>query len=172
MISGITIHYFRIQNGTKNKKTMEKKPKNWPEYFLGIAEQVKLKSKDLRTNIGAVIVGEDNEIVSTGYNSFPRGINDDLDERQERPEKYFWMVHGEMNAILNAARIGSRTKGCKMYLTCGVPCSNCGRAIINAGITEVYCKVEDTTRNREKWDEESLRTKQMFKESGVKIIFY
>ena len=50
---------------------------NWPEYFLGIAEQVKLKSKDQRTNIGAVIVGEDNEIVSTGYNSFPRGINED-----------------------------------------------------------------------------------------------
>lgn len=145
---------------------------NWTEYFLNIAETVKLKSKDRRTQIGAVIVGEDNEIVSTGYNSFPRGINDDVEERQVRPEKYYWMVHGEMNAILNAARIGVSTNGCKMYLTCGVPCSNCGRAIINAGIKEVYCKVEDTTRNREKWDEESARTKQMFEESGVKVFFY
>jgi dCMP deaminase len=145
---------------------------NWSEYFLNIAETVKLKSKDRRTQIGAIIVGKDNEIVSTGYNSFPRGINDDVEERQVRPEKYYWMVHGEMNAILNAARIGVSTNGCKMYLTCGVPCSNCGRAIINAGIKEVYCKVEDTTRNREKWDEESARTRQMFEESGVKIFFY
>ena len=145
---------------------------NWDKYFLNIAEQVKEKSKDRRTKIGAVIVGKDNEIVSTGYNSFPRGIDDDVEERQVRPEKYFWMVHGELNAILNAARIGVSTNGCKIYLTCGVPCSNCGRAIINAGITEVYCKTEDTTRNREKWDEESSKTRQMFEESGVKITFY
>jgi dCMP deaminase len=145
---------------------------NWDQYFLNIAEQVKEKSKDQRTKIGAVIVGKDNEIVSTGYNSFPRGINDDVEERQVRPEKYFWMVHGELNSILNAARIGVSTNGCKMYLTCGIPCSNCGRAIINAGITEVYCKTEDTTRNREKWDEESSKTRQMFEESGVKITFY
>ena len=145
---------------------------NWDQYFLNIAEQVKEKSKDRRTKIGAVIIGEDNEIVSTGYNSFPRGINDDVEERQQRPEKYFWMVHGELNAILNAARIGVSTKNCKMYLTCGVPCSNCGRAIINAGITEIFCKTEDTTRNREKWDEESSKTRQMFEESGVKITFY
>ena len=145
---------------------------NWTNYFLNIAEAVKEKSKDQRTKIGAVIVGKDNEIVSTGYNSFPRGIDDDVEERQQRPEKYFWMVHGELNAILNAARIGVSTNGCKMYLTCGIPCSNCGRAIINAGITEVYCKVEDTTQNRKKWDEEPSKTKQMFEESGVKITFY
>lgn len=145
---------------------------NWDQYFLNIAEQVKEKSKDKRTKIGAVIIGHDNEIVSTGYNSFPRGINDDVEERQQRPEKYYWMVHGEMNAILNAARIGVSTKGCKMYLTCGIPCSNCGRAIINAGITEVYCKIEDTTRNREKWDEEAARTRKMFEEAGVQIFFY
>jgi dCMP deaminase len=144
----------------------------WTEYFLNIAEVVKEKSKDNRTKIGAVIVGQNKEIVSTGYNSFPRGINDEVEERQQRPEKYFWMVHGEMNAILNAARIGVSTNGCKMYLTCGVPCSNCGRAIINAGIKEVYCKPEDTTRNREKWDEEASKTRQMFEESGVKIVFY
>jgi len=145
---------------------------NWDKYFLNIAEQVKEKSKDRRTKIGSVIVGKDNEIVSTGYNSFPRGIDDDVEERQQRPEKYFWMVHSELNAILNAARIGVSTNGCKIYLTCGVPCSNCGRAIINAGITKVYCKTEDTTRNREKWDEESSKTRQMFEESGVEVIFY
>lgn len=167
MMSGMNTQDYQVLRGTKQNKKM-----NWDKYFLNIAEQVKEKSKDRRTKIGSVIVGPDNEIVSTGYNSFPRGIDDDVEERQQRPEKYFWMVHGELNAILNAARIGVSTKNCKMYLTCGVPCSNCGRAIINAGITEVYCKIEDTTRNREKWDEESSKTREMFKESGVKITFY
>ena len=62
---------------------------NWTNYFLNIAEAVKEKSKDQRTKIGAVIVGKDNEIVSTGYNSFPRGIDDDVEERQQRPESIF-----------------------------------------------------------------------------------
>ena len=84
---------------------MENKKLDWVDYFLSIAEQVKLKSKDRNTQIGAVIVGEDNEILSTGYNSFPRGLNDDLDDRQNRPEKYFWFEHAERNAIYNAARV-------------------------------------------------------------------
>ena len=112
----------------------------WVEYFQNLAHQVKLKSKDERTQIGAVIVGEDKEIVSTGYNSFPRGIKDNVKERQERPEKYFWFEHAERNAIYNAARIGVSTKGCTMYLSCGIPCSDCARGIINAGITRIFCE--------------------------------
>lgn len=61
----------------------------WINYFLGIAEQIKLKSKDESTQIGAIIVGKDKEIRSTGYNSFPRGLDDNRPERQERPQKYF-----------------------------------------------------------------------------------
>lgn len=145
---------------------------NWNDYFLFIAENVKLKSKDESTQIGAVIVGTDNEVLSTGYNSFPRGIDDNVKERQERPEKYFWMVHAELNAILNAARVGTRLKDSTIYITSGLPCSNCARAIINAGIKKVFCKKQDTTFNREKWDEESIRTKMMFNECGIEIIFY
>jgi len=144
----------------------------WKTYFLQIAESVKLKSKDESTQIGAVIVGTDREVLSTGYNSFPRGLNDEIKERQERPEKYFWMVHAEMNAILNAARVGTRLKDSEIYITSGLPCSNCARAIINAGIKKVYCKRQDTTFNREKWDEEAIRTKVMFEECGIEIYYY
>ena len=56
-----------------------------------------------------------------------------IEERQERPEKYYWFEHAERNSIYNAARIGVSTKGSKMYMTCGVPCADCARAIINAG---------------------------------------
>ena len=144
----------------------------WDRYFLNIAEQVKEKSKDKRTHIGAVIVGKDNEIVSTGYNSFPRGINDNIEERQERPEKYYWIEHAERNAIYNAARIGVSLRESTMYLTCGIPCSDCAKGIISSGIKRIHCKIKDTTRNREYWDEHAKRSLQMFKESGVDIIFY
>ena len=145
---------------------------NWKEYFRNIAHQVKLKSKDERTQIGAVIVGEDNEIVSTGYNSFPRGISDDISERQERPEKYFWFEHAERNAIYNAARIGVSTKGTTMYLTCGIPCADCCRGIINAGITTIVCEVGEVGAKGTKWQESGKRSLQMFNEAGVKIQYY
>jgi dCMP deaminase len=145
---------------------------NWKEYFRNIVHQVKLKSKDERTQIGAVIVGEDNEIVSTGYNSFPRGIIDDISERQERPEKYFWFEHAERNAIYNAARIGVSTKGTTMYLNCGIPCADCCRGIINAGITTIVCEVGDAGAKGPKWEESGKRSLQMFNEAGVKIQYY
>jgi dCMP deaminase len=144
---------------------------NWKEYFRGIAHQVKLKSKDRYTQIGAVVVGSDNQIVSTGYNSFPRGIDDTIDERQERPEKYYWFEHAERNSLYNAALIGVSTKGCTMYLTCGIPCSDCARGIINSGIKKIVCeRVGGAVGNL--WDEHAKRSIEMFNEAGVKIEYY
>ena len=144
---------------------------NWNEYFRNIAHQVKLKSKDERTQIGAVIVGEDNEIVSTGYNSFPRGIIDDISERQERPEKYFWFEHAERNAIYNAARIGVSTLGTTMYMTCDISCADCARGIISAGIVKVVFR-RSTKPWPEIWKQSAERSIQMFKESGVVVEYY
>jgi dCMP deaminase len=144
---------------------------NWKEYFRGIAHQVKLKSKDRYTQIGAVVVGSDNQIVSTGYNSFPRGIDDSVDERQERPEKYYWFEHAERNSLYNAALIGVSTKGCTMYLTCGIPCSDCARGIINSGVSKIVCeRVGGAVGNL--WDEHAKRSIEMFNEAGVRIEYY
>jgi dCMP deaminase len=145
---------------------------NWAEYFRNIAEVVKTKSKDRNTQIGAVIVGRDNEIVSTGYNSFPRGIDDEVAERQERPEKYYYMCHAEQNAIINAARIGVSTKGTTMYLTCGMPCCDCTRAIINAGISCVYINKGGTGAKGDIWEDHATRSVQMFNEANVEIKYY
>lgn len=151
---------------------MGEKKMNWVEYFLGIAEQVKLKSKDESTQIGAVIVGQDNEILSTGYNSFPRGLADDVDSRQERPEKYFFMVHAESNAIVNSARIGISIKNSKMFLTCGIPCAECAKLIINSGITDIFCKRTENDVKGDLWVESKKKTIEMFKECNVKINYY
>jgi dCMP deaminase len=144
---------------------------SWKEYFWHIAQQIKNKSKDKRTQIGCVVVGQNNEIVSTGYNSFPRGIDDNRPERQERPEKYYWFSHAETNAIINAALIGVSTKGCTMYMTCGIPCADCARNIINSGIVRIVCSPGDGATGH-KWEEHELRSRQMFEESGIKIEYY
>ena len=145
---------------------------NWTEYFLGIAEQVKLKSKDQSTQIGAVIVGQDNEVLSTGYNSFPRGMDDSKYERQERPEKYFWFEHAERNAIYNAAKVGTPIEGSSIYLTSGPPCADCARGIINAGITTLYCDRPDDTKKSSSYIESFKRSREMLIEADVKICFY
>jgi dCMP deaminase len=145
---------------------------NWTNYFLNIAEQVKLKSKDESTQIGAVVVGLDNEVLSTGYNSFPRGLDDTKQERQERPEKYFWFEHAERNAIYNAARIGVSLKNSTIYLTSGIPCMDCARGIVNSGIKVVWCKRVCTTKNKEKWEESQMKSMQLLNECGVQVFFY
>ncbi len=144
---------------------------NWDEYFINIAEQVKLKSKDNNTKIGVVLVGENNEIVSTGYNSFPRGINDDVAERQDKPEKYFWFEHAERNCIYNAARIGVSTLGTTMYMTCGISCADCARAIISAGVKKIVLRSGKGAMSP-KWQESAERSNQMFKEAGIIVEFF
>jgi dCMP deaminase len=145
---------------------------NWTDYFINIAEQVKEKSKDINTKIGTVIVGKDKEILSTGYNSFPRGLNDELDERQERPEKYFWFEHSERNAIYNAARIGVSLKESTAYLTSGLPCMDCARGLVQSGVVKIVCKEVCTTKNQGKWEEQQKRSLLMLSECGVVVEFY
>ncbi|HOH61221.1 MAG TPA: deaminase [Bacilli bacterium] len=151
---------------------MVKLNEEWLRYFINIAEQVKLKSKDRSTQIGAVIVGKDKEIRSTGYNSFPRGLDDEVPERQERPEKYYFFEHSERNAIYNAARVGIPLDESVIIVTSGIPCADCARAIINSGIKAVYCKSICTTKNKEKWNESQEKALQMLKECKVDVIFY
>lgn len=141
----------------------------WKEYYLNIAEAVRQKSKDNSTKIGVVIVGADNEIVSTGYNSFPRGLDDNIPERMERPEKYIWTEHAERNAIYNAARIGVSTKGCTMYMSCAMSCPDCARGIIQAGIVKVVVGGGDSAKGAQFNEEQRSKVRQMFKECGVEV---
>lgn len=144
---------------------------NWDKYFISMLYLVAMKSKDAKTQNATVIVGPDNEIRSTGYNSFPRGIDDNIPERQERPEKYYWFEHGERNAIYNAARVGTPLKGCKIYVT-GIPCMDCARGIIQSGITEVIYHVLKAYERPIIWDEHHKRTLQLFEEAGIKVRQY
>jgi dCMP deaminase len=105
----------------------------WDEKFLALAEHIGEWSKDRSRKVGCVIVGPNNEIRSTGYNGFPRGVNDDIDARHTRPQKYSWTEHAERNAIYNAAYAGISISGCRMYVP-WYPCMDCARAIVQVGI--------------------------------------
>jgi dCMP deaminase len=144
---------------------------NWDDYFMSMAYLIASKSKDERTHIGAVIVGLDKEIKSTGYNSFVRGLNDSVAKRQEKPEKFYWFEHAERNAIYNATLIGTSLKGCKMY-TNGIPCMDCARGIVQSGILEVIVDKNWNNTNCGNDLEHSYRTIEMFNEVGVKLRYW
>lgn len=109
---------------------------NWDEYFMSVALLAAMRSKDPNTQVGACIVGEDNRIISTGYNGFPRGCSDDEFpwDREGEETKYPYVVHAELNAILNAG--GRSLAGARVYVGL-FPCNECAKAIIQAGIKEV-----------------------------------
>jgi dCMP deaminase len=109
---------------------------DWDTYYMDIAEAVSRRSKDPNTKVGCVIVSQSNRQISQGYNSFPSGANDQVEERFVRPEKYLYIEHGERNAIYSAARHGIALVGSRIY-TMNLPCMDCARAIIQAGIVEV-----------------------------------
>jgi len=156
---------------------MDKKLKNyqdnvsWDDLYMTMAYLVAMKSKDLSTHVGAVIVGPDNEVRSVGYNSFPRHINDDISARQERPEKYYYFSHAERNALYNAAMVGIPVNGCRMY-TNGIPCCDCACGVINSGLIEVIVDKVWDDNNYDIWKETARRTKIMFSEAGVKLRFW
>lgn len=145
---------------------------NWDAFHLSHALFMSTKSKDRSTQVGAVIVGPDHEVRSSGYNGFPRGVNDEADHRHERPLKYRFAEHAERNAIYNAARVGTPLKGCTLYVT-STPrklpvCADCARAIIQAGIVrvvqeDVSSEADETTQAL--WGINEVR--EMFVEAGV-----
>ena len=110
----------------------------WDDYFMGVALLAAERSKDPNTQVGACIVDNDNRILSTGYNGFPLGCSDDEfpweREGDTTETKYPYVVHAELNAILNAR--GKTLSGSKLYVAL-FPCNECAKAIIQSGIKEV-----------------------------------
>jgi dCMP deaminase len=144
---------------------------SWDSYFISLLEPLTKRSKDPNTQTACVIVGPDNEIRSTGYNSFPRGIDDAVAERLARPEKYSWIEHADRNAIYAAAKVGVPLDRCRMYLT-GMPCMDCARAIVQVGIGEVVYDAkrhEAWAKTTPKYGPDFERVRQLFWEAQVTL---
>jgi len=143
---------------------------NWDIKFINLAKHISTWSKDRSTKIGAVIVDKDNRIVSIGYNGFPTDINDNVEERHQRPAKYLYTEHAERNSIYNSSRIGVSTKGCSIYISQLFPCTDCARAIIQSGIDTIYCN--EPNFNDERWGENFKVSYEMLIEANIKLIYH
>ena len=135
---------------------------SWDEYFMGVALLAAKRSKDPNTQVGACIVNRSRRILSTGYNGFPYGCSDDTFswDRSGDDTKYKYVVHAELNAILNAH--GKSLEGARLYVDL-VPCNECAKAISQSGISEVvylYDKYAD--------DETTIASKKMLTAAGVR----
>ncbi len=113
---------------------------NWDEYFMGIAKLSAMRSKDPSTQVGACIVGNDNRILSIGYNGTPNGFDDNKfpwgRDGEPLETKYLYVCHAEMNAILNFRGSSRELEGAKLYVDL-FPCNECAKIIIQSGIKEV-----------------------------------
>ncbi len=141
---------------------------DWNERFIELTKHIATWSKDKSIGTCAVICDDDNRVISFGYNGFPSGANDEIEERYVRPKKYLYTEHAERNAIYNAARIGVSVKGCTMYLM-WFPCADCARAIIQSGIKTLVCFPPDYECKT--WGEHFIAAKEMLDECEVMIRF-
>lgn len=126
------------------------------------------KSKDRSTHVGAIVLDDDYNVRVSGYNGFPRGVNDDIESRHERPTKYLFTSHAEENCVAQAARMGHSLSGCTILVTALFPCTTCSRLIIQSGIKRVLATVTDNAR----WSEDAEIALQMLCEGGVEVIYY
>lgn len=114
---------------------------SWEEYFMGVAELSAKRSADLSTKVGAVIVNDDNRIVSCGYNGAIYNLDESTigwDKKDSGEKRYDLIVHSEVNAILNAR---CDIRGCVIYVTHS-PCIECFKFIAQSGIKKIIYKTE------------------------------
>jgi dCMP deaminase len=146
----------------------------WDRHFCGLALYHARLSKDPATQVGSVIIGPDREVLSAGFNGFPRGIADTPERLEDRETKLKLVVHAEMNALLAAARTGMRLKGCTLYLACtdrsglvwgGPPCTRCTVEMIQVGISEIVSYPVKTEPS--KWHEDLAIARALLEEAGI-----
>lgn len=138
---------------------------SWDEYFMGLAHLSALRSKDPNTQVGACIVDNENKVVSIGYNGMPRGCKDE-NMPWERvggflTTKYAYVVHAELNAILNSPR---SVKGCTLYVSL-FPCNECAKAIIQSGIKKVIYESDKYNGT-----DGNIASKKMLNDAGIELI--
>ncbi|MCL2195315.1 MAG: dCMP deaminase family protein [Oscillospiraceae bacterium] len=131
----------------------------WDEYFMGLALLSARRSKDPNTQVGACIVNPNNRIMSIGYNGLPAGCSDD--DFPWDSDKYAYVAHAELNAILNNA--GRDLRDCKIYVAL-FPCNECAKAIIQSGIREVLY-LSDKYADKPQF----IASRRMFDAAGVQL---
>lgn len=143
------------------------KQSRWDERYMEMAGQIAQWSKDT-TKIGAVAVGRHGQILSTGYNGFPRKHFDYPGLYENREEKYKRIIHAEMNVIYNASLTGISLENSTLYVHGLPPCSNCTLGIVQVGIARVVVRQIDIDKG-ERWKESWELAKQFLNDARVVV---
>lgn len=143
--------------------------RKWDHRFLAMAKEIATWSKDPSKQIGSVAVSAKGQILSQGYNGFPRGIDDNTTRLNNRETKYKYVVHAEMNVIYNATYTGVSLDGAILYVY-GLPvCNECAKGIIQTGVKRVV--MAGTEGGMDRWKESWEITKELFDEVGIEYEF-
>jgi dCMP deaminase len=149
---------------------MSKVIHKWDLRYLELARSISSWSKDPSTKVGAVTVGNQGQILSQGYNGFPRKIKDTPERLNDRSVKLKHVVHAEMNCIYNATLNGVSLDKADLYVF-GLPvCSECAKGVIQVGIKRVIMCHPATIDER--WRDSFADTEQMFSEAGLSVQKY
>jgi len=141
--------------------------KKWGDRYLNLAKEVSTWSRDPSTKVGAVVVGDHGQLLSQGYNGFPRGVGDSAARYKNRDVKYKLVVHAEMNAIYNAGLNGISLDGATLYVY-GCPiCNECAKGIIQVGIKKVVSLRPKDLKSLDRWTQSIKDAKAMFTEAEV-----
>jgi dCMP deaminase len=105
---------------------------SWDEYFIQMCNVIKLRSRDPKKQVGAILVSDDNRIISTGYNALKKGSNDNIDWNN-RDLVHLLVLHAEVNCLLYAT---SKFENTTLYSTLS-PCSNCIKLIASSGVKKI-----------------------------------
>jgi dCMP deaminase len=141
---------------------------DWDGRWMRLAAEVGSWSKDRSTKVGCIAIDNERRLLTAGYNGFPRGVNDDVESRHERPEKYLFVEHAERNAISNAARSGVSLYESRMYCTL-YPCADCAKGIIQAGVAVLLTPEPDW--DLPNWSASFRVSKAMLEEAEVETRF-
>jgi dCMP deaminase len=146
----------------------------WDRRFLDVAKTVSAWSKDPSSKLGAVVVDPEGRIVGTGYNGFPRGVEDTEERLNNRELKYEFVVHAEVNAIITA---GDRARGSTLYVYPGwgspCMCTNCCKTAIQSGIKRVVGLLRSIDAERlERWKASLALSQVMCDEAGIETVTY
>jgi dCMP deaminase len=147
---------------------------NWDMKYCKLAMHIASWSKDPSKQIGAITVGKQGQILSQGYNGFPRGIEDTLKRLNQKEQKYKYVVHAEMNCIYNACHNGVSLNESTLYVF-GLPvCSECAKGVIQVGIRRVVVYTPDVSIQHidPKWLESGKLSFEMFEESQIEFKWY
>ena len=137
----------------------------WGDKYIHLAKEISTWSKDPSTQVGAIVVGCDGQILSQGFNGFPRGIKDSEERLNNRERKYELIVHAEMNAIYNASLNGVSLKDSTLYVY-GLPiCNECAKGIIQVGIKKVIAMRPE--KYNIAWEESINNARNLFNEAEV-----